>query len=37
MTFNREGEPVHTYAKETGELMNRLLRKHKDDYALQDD
>lgn len=37
LTFNREGETVHTFAKETRELFYKQLRKHKEDYALRED
>jgi len=37
LTFNREGEPVHVFARESRDLSHRLLRKHKEDYALRED
>lgn len=37
LTFNREGEPVHTFAKETRQLFYKQLAKHKEDYALRED
>lgn len=37
LTFNLEGDLVHTFAKETRELFYKQLRKHKEDYALRED
>ena len=37
LTFNQEGQVVHTFAKETRELFYKQLRKHKEEYALRDD
>lgn len=37
LTFNPEGQPVHAFAKAMQELFYRLLRKHKEDYALRED
>lgn len=37
LTFNLEGQVVHTFAKETRELFYKQLRKHKEEYALRDD
>ena len=34
LTFNREGDAVHTFAKETRDVFHKLLQKHKDEYAL---